>query len=357
MQHRWLTILAMISRRSLTLLALPVVVLLTGGWGQRAHITANRMAVDALPADGPVFLKEYREQIGAAGPIPDSWRGNTEPYSKLVEDANHGWFREQFLFMKEIPRSRYEFVIRLYDEQLRIKDKQPELARLMNVRWTGTLPYAAMESYDHMKSAMRLYRRAKDAKQDTKWLEQQIAFHMAQLGHYTADGAQPLHVTIHHDGWVGPNPKGFTTDPRVHGRCETQYVDLIQLVEADLKPFVPEAKRLDDPFVAVIDHLDQAFSRVEETYELDKAGAFTDKQNKAAREWVYSQLGHAATLLRDLTYTAWLESGIAPPVVTSIANSPNNPDNPNNLILPKNPNYRMEIGSAPPGPNVRAKKY
>src|SRR3984885_10806811 len=123
-------------KKNLTLVA----VLLLGGWGPRGHITANRAAVDGIPGDGPVFLRNYREWIGQTGPVPDSWRGASEPYSKIFEDPNHGWFKEQFSFMTEIPRNRYEFVLRLYDEYLRLRGSDPAKAQLMNVRWTGTLP-------------------------------------------------------------------------------------------------------------------------------------------------------------------------------------------------------------------------
>ena len=49
--------------------------------------------------------------------------------------------------MKNPPRSRYEFVIALYQNHLRTKDK------LTNVRWTGTLPYAAVEHFERMQAA------------------------------------------------------------------------------------------------------------------------------------------------------------------------------------------------------------
>ncbi|MGD1097878.1 MAG: hypothetical protein ABSB35_38555 [Bryobacteraceae bacterium] len=101
------------------------VVLATGGWGARGHISANRAAVLSISDDGPVFLRSYTEWIAQPGPLPDSWRVATEPYSKLFEDPNHGWFKEQFAFMKVIPRSRYEFVLALYDEYLRIKTSDP----------------------------------------------------------------------------------------------------------------------------------------------------------------------------------------------------------------------------------------
>src|SRR5215468_6675831 len=303
--------------RALRLFLLAVIVVLTGGWGVRGHQSANRAAVRTLPADGPVFLKEYEDWIVKTGPLPDSWRGNTEPYSKIFEDPNHGWFKEQFAFMETIPRSRYEFVLRLYNEYLRIREKEPERAALMNVRWTGTMPYAAMENYDRMKSAMRAYRRAiaddtTESKAQAGYLAQDIAFYMGWLGHYTADGAQPLHDTIHHDGWVGPNPKQYTTDPRVHGRFESQFVDLIQLTSADLTPLMEKPRMLDDPFAAFVAHLDDAAAHVDEVYELDKSGALADKTNERAAKLVRMQLAKAAALLRDLTYTAWIESAKIP---------------------------------------------
>ncbi|MBZ5611427.1 MAG: nuclease [Acidobacteriia bacterium] len=300
-----------------------------------------------MPSDGPVFLREYREWIGATGPLPDSWRGVTEPYSKIFEDPNHGWFKEQFGFLKEIPRNRYEFVLRLYDECLRIKDTDPERARLTNVRWTGTLPYAAMENFDRMRAAMRAWRAAPEGGIERRYLAQDIAFYMGWLGHYTADGAQPLHDTIHHDGWQGPNPKNYTRDPRIHGRFETAFVDLIELREADLAPLVSQPQVLSDPFAAVIAHLDDAYTHVEEVYQMDQRGAFSHQDDRQARALVTRQLARAASLLRDLTYTAWIESG-RPPGARSAGQNP---------ISPAHPAYNGETGTAPPpGPAVINRK-
>jgi len=330
--------------KTLRLTLVCVAAILTGAWGPRGHQAANRAAVRALSTDGPVFLREHEEWIARTGPVPDSWRGNGEAYTKIFEDPNHGWFKEQFAFLTSIPRSRYEFVLRLYDEYLRLREKDPDRAALTNVRWTGTLPYAAMENYDRMKSAMRLYRRAAadpstESQKDAKFLAQDIAFYMGWLGHYTADGAQPLHDTIHHDGWQGPNPKQYTTDPRIHGRFETSFVELIQLTDTDLVPLMGKPKLLDDPFVAILGHLDDASTHVEEVYVLDKAGAYADKSNRQAETLVKTQLAQAASLLRDLTYTAWVES--AKPVTTP------------NPTSRSNPGYNPETGTAAPGPAVK----
>src|SRR5215813_10282355 len=328
--------------------AIGCIALTCGGWGPRGHESANTAAVRAIPPDGPVFLKQFEDWIAKTGPLPDSWRGNTEPYSKIFEDPNHGWFKEQFAFMETIPRSRYEFVLRLYDEYLRIREKEPDRAALMNVRWTGTLPYAAMENYDRMKAAMRLYRatvgNTPDSQKSSRYLAQDIAFYMGWLGHYTADGAQPLHDSIHHDGWVGPNPKQYTTDPRVHGRFESQFVDLIELTSADLVPLMSKPKVLDDPFAAFVAHLDDAATHVDEVYQLDKSGALADKTNEPAAKLVRMQLAKAAALLRDLTYTAWIESAKAPAAGGGPEANP---------VNQANPRYNPETGTAAPDAPIR----
>lgn len=128
------------------------------GWGLRGHQAINRAAVLSLPDDGPAFLRAHEEWIAYLAIIPDSWRSPSEPALKILEDPNHGWFKEQFAMLPSIPRSRYEFVLALYEAQ---KKQKPEEGKLTNVRWTGTLPYAAQENFERMRAAMRRYRAMK----------------------------------------------------------------------------------------------------------------------------------------------------------------------------------------------------
>lgn len=305
-------------------------------WGTRAHAVIDHTAVDTLPDDGPVFLKKYADYIAGSASIPDTWRQASEPFSKIEEDPNHGWFREQFAFMKTVPRSRYEFVIALYQEYLRIEKSDPEDAKRMNVRWTGTLPYAAAEVYGHIVADMRLLRRTRASGGDTAFLEQTCAFYVAWMGHYIGDGSQPLHDTIHHDGWQGPDPNGYTRDPKIHGRFESQYVDAIGLTEADILPRIGKPGHLQgDVFDLILAHLDEAGSHVEEIYKLDKRNAFADVHDEEAREMVYSRTAAGARMLRDLVYRAWLESAL-----------PVTPVRPGPIDL-SNPLYNPETGSAP----------
>ncbi len=305
-------------------------------WGVRAHTWINRVAVRTIPDDGPTFLKAHEDWIAYLSVIPDAWRRPSEPFLKMLEDPNHGWFKEQFAFMTEIPRSRYEFVVKLYDEQRRLAAAGDPAATLTNVRWTGTMPYAAVEGYERMLTGMRRYRDARGRKEDTRFIEQEIAFYMGWTGHYTGDGAQPLHDTVHHDGWQGSNPKGFTTNPQVHGLFETRFVDLMNLEGSDLMPKVPPARVLADPFVAILDHLDEAGRYTEQVYELEKRGALADSSNADARALVIQQAARGAALLRDLTHTAWVRSGLPPE---------NDPDG--NPVNPAHRRYNPATGSAP----------
>jgi hypothetical protein len=316
-------------------------------WGFRGHTIANLAAVESL-SSGPAFLKDYKAYIGHLGPIPDTWRSPSDPFLRISEDPNHGWYTESFDFVKEIPRSRTEFTLRVYDEYLRVSKSDPERAKLLNIRYTGLQAYSMMEGYERMKAGMRIYRRStmptlyaaisplyRDPAQVKQYFANDIAFYMGWLGHYIADAAMPLHNSKHHDGWEGENPKGYTRDPEIHGRFESTYVDLIGAGESDLLPYVTkEARHLDDPWTAILEHMIEARGYVEDVYRLDQRGAFAKKDDAEARKLVYTRLASGASFLRDLAYTAWIESEKVDPRVDSPSD-------------PKNPLYNPATGSAP----------
>jgi len=81
----------------------------------------------------------------------------------------------------------------------------------------------------------------------------------------------------------------------------------------------------------------EAREAVEDVYRLDLRGAFKDRTDSDAKKLVYTRLASGASFLRDLAYTAWLESAKPAPAVKPI-------DVPNN---PENPRYNPATGSAP----------
>jgi hypothetical protein len=305
-------------------------------WGGTAHAVIDRAAIEAIPDSGPIFLRRHVDYIAGSASLPDGWRGDSEPFSKMEEDPNHGWFKEQFAFLKPIPRSRHEFVLALYKHYEAIKDKDPATAARTNVRWTGTLPYAAMESYERLIACMRQFRALQAAGKDTSFSEQHCAFQVIRLGHYIGDGAQPLHDSVNSDGWRGDNPKGYTRDRTIHGRFESEFVDGIGLTVKDIAPRIgAPGHREGDMFTAVLAFLDDASSRMEQVYVLEKRDGFANFKDKDVREMVYVQTAGGAAMLRDMICRAWAESASKPQPLTP---SP---------LDPANPAYDPETGSAP----------
>ena len=70
-----------------------------------------------------------------------------------------------------------------------------------------------------------------------------------------------------------------------------------------------EAKAIDgDIFGSYVAYLRHTNSYVEKVYQLDKAGGFTGAGSPESREFTAERLAAGASMLRDLIYTAWLES-------------------------------------------------
>jgi hypothetical protein len=321
-----------------TIAALPLAFQPTaaGAWGDRAHSVIDRAAINAIPDGGPVFLRRQVDYIAASASLPDSWRGSSESFSKIEEDPNHGWFKEQFAFLHTIPRSRYEYVLALYKRHQQIKDSDPETARRTNVRWTGTLPYAAMEAYGQLVACMREVRAGQARAEDTRFAEQNCAFQVIRLGHYIGDGSQPLHDSVNSDGWRGANPKGYTRDGSIHGRFEGRFVDGIGLTAKDVAAHIGTPGHRDgDMFDAVLSYLDDAASKMETVYALEKRDGFANYADRDVRELVYQQVAAGATMLRDMICRAWTESASRP---APVGPSP---------LDPANPRFNPETGSAP----------
>ena len=329
-------------------------------WGLRGHTIANLAALAGIPEDGPVFLRAHKAYIGHLGTIPDTWRSPAEPYLRISEDANHSWYTEGFAFIPVPPRSRTEFILRVHDEYLRQSRSDPSRAKLLNIRYTGLQAYSIIEGYERIKAGMRLYRLAsgekqfnypnmaglyagvsplyRDPEQVRQMLATDIAFYIGWAGHYVADAAQPLHDSIHHDGWSGENPKGYTRDPEIHGRFETDFVNLIGTTESDVVKYMNKRPRhLEDPWAATLEHSLNARNYVEDVYRLDLKDAFRTKDSAEARELVYKRLAAGASFLCDLIYTAWIESAKPTPLVKPGHEIQN----------PANPEFNPAAGSAP----------
>jgi hypothetical protein len=293
-------------------LGLIALILLQGSasfaWGNEGHSAINRVAALKIPATMPSFLRHAVVEIAYLGPEPDRWRSPSEFALKNAQEADHFIDLERVSWLDPLPPGRYEFYRKLYEKRAAATDHPDDYLP----ERVGLQPYITMEVYGRLKAAFREYRKRVKAHQPTLAVQQAIIFYSAWLGHYVADGSQPLHTTIQYNGWVGPNPNGYTTQHTIHSQFETAYV-AANITEKDFSGLVKSPERLDDPFARYVAYLRQSNGMVDNVYALEKAGGFAGKGTPAALEFTTHRLAAASQMLLNLWYTAWMESAVPVP--------------------------------------------
>ncbi|HSY92090.1 MAG TPA: hypothetical protein VK812_12005 [Candidatus Binatus sp.] len=305
-------------RRGVISLALIALVLIQSvaafGWGNEGHTYINHVAAEKIPASMPRFLRLAAVEIAYLGPEPDRWRSPSEFALKNAQEPDHFIDLERVSWLDPLPRGRYEFYRKLYEKRASTADNPDDYLP----EHVGLQPYIAMEVYGRLKAAFREYRQRLAVHQPTQAVQQAIIFYAGWLGHYVADASQPLHTTIQYNGWVGPNPNGYTTQHTIHAQFESAYV-AANITAKDFAGLVKSPERLDDPFAAYIAYLRQSNGLVENVYALEKAGGFTGKGLPAAFDFTTHRLAAGSQMLLDLWYTAWLESAVPLPERTPVA--------------------------------------
>jgi len=281
------------------------------GWGREGHMLINRLAVETLPRDVPEFLRSAAAQDAMVyyGPEPDRWRSPAEPELNAATAPEHFLDLEWAdLVGSPLPRHRYDFVRALAYAQ----KAHPELP--LTPEKVGLQPYATDEGYERLKAAMREYRTLSAEHKDVQPVEGEILYLAGILGHYIADGSQPLHTSIQYNGWTGENPHGYTSLHMIHSQFESRFVKA-SVRPGDVLPLVPQAPVvIDDVFTQYVVYLRKSNSLVEETYRLEKNGGFEGRGNPQSRAFVDERLAAGVTELRDVIYTAWVKSADpAPP--------------------------------------------
>jgi hypothetical protein len=276
---------------------------LAWSWGAEGHMYVNNVAAQHIPADMPHFLRRAVAEITYLGPEPDRWRSPATFALKEAQDPDHFIDLERVAWLNPLPPGRYDFYKKLYEKRAATADHPDDYLP----EHVGLQPYIVAEVYGRLLAAFHQYRQLRDQHQPTAPVEHAIVFYAGWLGHYVADGSQPLHTTIHYNGWVGPNPNAYTTEHGIHAQFESAYVAQ-NIKAADFEKMMHAPQRLADPFAQYVDYLRESNKLVEKVYALDKAHAFTGKGSPGAFDFTTHRLAVASQMLLDLWYTAWQES-------------------------------------------------
>jgi hypothetical protein len=267
-------------------------------WGNGGHRLVNKLAASSLPASVPGFLRSKAavEEIEYLGPEPDRWRSPAEAELNAVQSPEHYIDLELADPFAPLPRRRFDFEAKAF-----AAGQRPEKI--------GLQPWEVDEVWERLKAALREYRDLQATAKDTHGVEAAAIFYAGWLGHYVGDGAQPLHTTIQYNGWVGPNPNGYTTGHQIHWKFEGPFVDA-NLKEAEVKPKMTAPQLIEgDIFEKYIAYLRDSKTHVEQVYQLEKDGGFDGAGTPESRDFTADRLAAGASMLRDLIYTAWVDSG------------------------------------------------
>jgi hypothetical protein len=265
-------------------------------WGDEGHRWINLVASERMPADVPTFFQSAGARLSFLGPEPDRWRDGKELYKALseVNAPDHFIDIDNPQGYAALPNDRYK-----YADWLRANGKDP--------KDIGYLPYSILEGYQKLQVLFRLWR---DPQQnaDRDQIAQNIVYYAGVLGHYVADGSQPLHTTIHYNGWTTSfNPDANTREP-LHWRFEGEYVRA-KIKPDDFRALVRPARRIDDVFQEIVNYLFESHRLVPELYRMDKAARWdSGNATPEAKKFVAARLAAASQMLANLWYTAWLDS-------------------------------------------------
>jgi hypothetical protein len=257
----------------------------------------NRLAIEISASMLPEFMNASREHLSYNGYEPDRWEQEGKIPLNIAQGPDHFIDSELWGPIDTIEADRYAFMVKLQERKITLTD-------------IGYLPYSIIENYGRLKNAFRQWRNAPNP-QDRESARANAVFYAGLMGHYVGDGGQPLHTTIHYNGWSDrmPNPKNYTKDRRLHRRYESAFVNTAVEIAA-VRRRVQPPRRLNDVFGSVKQYLHQGFLEFEQLYELEKTGEFNpDSPRPKGTEFIETQLARAATMLASLWYTAWVESG------------------------------------------------
>lgn len=257
-------------------------------WGGKGHEWTVSNAIALLP-DGRLkdYLREQEGRIRYNSLIPDfQWKDGA--ISKL-ESPEHYIDLEVIAnppTPSDIPSTRLD-AARLYT------------ARGLRYSNGGFLPWRIQELYWALANAM-------------KTDPESVPFWAGVLAHYAADATQPLHTTIHFDGWVNGS-SGPKELQGIHLDYELSFVEDqgFDFRNSALAMAAPPAV-IPDIHQATAQLVCESWGYVTQIYDVARRHRGPDKYPAWERElgaMTRARLARAATFVASLWLTAWHEAG------------------------------------------------
>ena len=248
------------------------------GWGSVGHSIINRNSTKHFPSSmiGYASWSEFLAQHASDADYRKS-SDPTESNKHYIDIDNYPeFFTGNFPYSIDTLISRYG---------------------LDYVNQQGILPWATKATFDSLTAAL----------QRRDW--QRAKLLAADLGHYVADGHQPLHITRNYDGQ-------YTGQRGIHSRYETQMINRFQ---SNIIITPQSITYVNDQLDFIFNYLFEAYSYLDDLLRADSiaksVAGNTNSETYYLTLWNYSQtftkylFQKASERLASLIYTAWINAG------------------------------------------------
>lgn len=306
-------------------------------WGHTGHVGISELAILSLPAELPKFLRTAQAavEIGQLGPEPDiskttgiitgtSASGNLQT-APTVHDAerdtghyididDNGVVAGGAVALSMLPPTREAF-----DTAQRAATSPGGQDQYS----AGYLPYTIIDGFQQVRKDFGIWR-ALSAGLATATSDADQAYFRYQLqlrqkltirdigywSHFVADASQPMHTSIHFNGWGNyPNPNGYTTAP-IHAPFEGTFVrDFIDfgVVYGQVRPYIDRGVTSIEQRVPL--YLAETLGQVAPTYAAAQASGDNYQTAQPAEVAIVTQqLAAGVAELRDEIVDAWRQS-------------------------------------------------
>ena len=316
--------------------ALTLLPMQTWAWGHTGHVKISQLATQALPPEIPHFLRNGLTvwEIGELGAEADESKTTGIVTSVVngrintaftVHDAERdpGHFIDiddsGFVIGGAVPLTALPATRQAFDTAQRAATQPAG-----QTQYGGYLPYAIMDGFQQIRKDFGMWRAFKVGFETARtesdrayfWAhmqlrEQLIVRDIGYWSHFVADASQPMHVSVHFNGWGAyPNPNGYTTAP-IHAAFEGSYVhNFIHFnsVWAQMRPYTDRGVAAIEQRVPL--YLAETLAQVGPTYQAAKDSGNDNYATAQPLETaiVTKQLAAGASELRDQIVDAWRQS-------------------------------------------------
>ncbi|MCR5879790.1 S1/P1 Nuclease [Phenylobacterium sp. J367] len=283
-------------------------------WGNAGHRMVGEAAAKALPTEVPAFLRSKGAiaDLGELSREPDRSKGAGRIHDHDRDAAHFVDLGEDGKVLGGPDFLPFQATKADYETALR--------AHNIDMWKAGYLQFSIIDRRQQLTLDFAYWRILKAAEANPKWKKNRAWFKadrirreglilktMGELAHFVGDGSQPLHVSIHYNGWGDyPNPNGYST-ARLHGPFESEMVKArvnAKDVEARVAPLRVCDCSLEQ---RTADYLLATGKLVIPFYEMEKAGGLAEGDPRGP-EFATRQLAIGASELRDLTVESWRAS-------------------------------------------------